>query len=124
MVRVAASLLLGVVVAATAGCGGSRRAVAEGQLRRGRTVFASSCAGCHTLAGREVGAVGGDLALAGLRAADLASFAKVMPTRAPLSEADASAVAAYVAAEEARMSRETRKIHVGAADGSHHRRRA
>ncbi len=38
--------------------------------------------------------------------------------------ADDSAQAAYVAAEEARMSRETRKIHVGAADGSHHRRRA
>jgi hypothetical protein len=37
-----------------------------------------------------------DLILAHLSVADLASFAKVMPTRTPLSGADGLAVAEYV----------------------------
>jgi mono/diheme cytochrome c family protein len=65
-------------------------------LRHGRLIFARSCAGCHTLAGRESGAVGGDLVNAHLSVADLASFAKVMPAPKRLSSADLLAVAEYV----------------------------
>jgi hypothetical protein len=39
---------------------------------------------------------GGDLAIAHLTVADIASFARVMPLRRPLSRADTFAVARYV----------------------------
>jgi mono/diheme cytochrome c family protein len=65
-------------------------------MTRGQAIFDRSCASCHTLDGRESGAVGGDLVNAHLSARDLASFARVMPVRPPLSRADARAVAAYV----------------------------
>jgi hypothetical protein len=67
-------------------------------------VYDRSCTGCHTLSGRERGAQGGDLALTGLDAADLASFARTMPVRPPLDAADANAVAEYVHAVAARFS--------------------
>ena len=72
------------------GCGG------PGVSQRGRAVFVSSCADCHTLTGRDDGRDNGDLANPALSVADLASFAKVMPVRPSLSRADALAVAQYV----------------------------
>ena len=72
------------------GCGG--RSVSP----RGRAVFVSSCADCHTLTGRDNGRDNGDLANPRLSVADLASFAKMMPVQPPLSRADALAVAQYV----------------------------
>jgi mono/diheme cytochrome c family protein len=62
----------------------------------GHAIFAHSCAGCHTLAGRESGANGGDLANTHLTIPDLVSFAKIMPARTPLSPADALAVGEYI----------------------------
>ncbi|HEX7084696.1 MAG TPA: cytochrome c [Gaiellaceae bacterium] len=85
----ALALLAAVSVLLSTGCG-------ETRVSRGRAVFRSSCAGCHTVAGRERGAVGGDLVLAHLDVADLASFARVMPASKPLSRADALAVADFV----------------------------
>jgi len=65
-------------------------------LEHGHSIFVRSCAGCHTLSGRERGAAGGDLAIARLRVADLASFARVMPVQPPLSRPAARAVAEYI----------------------------
>ncbi|HEY5295233.1 MAG TPA: cytochrome c [Gaiellaceae bacterium] len=82
---------------ATVGVGCGRTGHAAGMRSHGREIFAQSCAACHTLAGRESGAVGGDLVNVHLGVADLASFAKVMPVRPALSEPDALAVAKYIA---------------------------
>jgi cytochrome c biogenesis protein CcdA len=68
----------------------------------GRSVFASSFAGCHTLGRGATPAPGGDLAGYRLTAADVASFAAVMPVHPRLSRAEIDAVAAYVAAHERR----------------------
>ena len=76
-----------------AGCGGTNGPT---RLAQGRQIFASQCSSCHTLTGREHGASGGDLVLAHLQEQDLASFARVMPTKRPLSAEDARAVASYV----------------------------
>ena len=57
-------------------------------------VFAAACASCHTLTGHDSRAPGGDLAIAKLSAADIASFVRVMPVH--LSTAEVNAVAAYV----------------------------
>jgi mono/diheme cytochrome c family protein len=64
---------------------------------RGRVVFQRSCAPCHTLTGHDTNVPGGDLRLGHLTAADVASFARVMPVRPPLDAADTRAVARYVA---------------------------
>ncbi len=69
-------------------------------LAQGRAIFASQCSSCHTLAGRESGAIGGDLVLGHLKEKDVASFARVMPTARPLSQTAAAAVASYIAARE------------------------
>lgn len=76
------------VVVPLCGCGGHRHA------QPGRAVFAASCAGCHTLTGHDTRVRGGDLAIARLSAADVASFVRVMPVR--LSPRQVAAVAAYV----------------------------
>jgi len=73
-----------------AGCGGASHAA------RGRAIFEHECSSCHTLTGHDTTVDGGDLAIAHLRVGDLASFARVMPVRHPLSQADALAVARYV----------------------------
>lgn len=65
-------------------------------MLRGRSIFATACAGCHTLTGHDSRAPGGDLAMAMLSARDIAGFVRVMPVH--LSRADVDAVAAYVRA--------------------------
>ena len=75
---------------ALAGCGGTS------QTSRGHGIFEAQCSSCHTLTGHDTHVDGGDLAIAHLRVADIASFARVMPLKQPLSEADALAVAQYV----------------------------
>jgi mono/diheme cytochrome c family protein len=62
----------------------------------GRAVFASSCASCHTLGAGS--SPGGDLTQNRLTAAEIASFARVMPVHPRLSDSEIRAVAAYVAA--------------------------
>jgi len=82
-----------------AGCAGGS-AGATRPTRPGAAVFASSCAGCHTLApeGRSVPAPsGGSLLDYRMSAAIVASFARQMPLPRPLSAAELRAVAAYVA---------------------------
>ena len=86
-----------VVAVLLAGCGGTHGGPRSKLVVRGRKIFSSECSGCHTLVGREGRAVGGDLVLARLDEKDLASFARVMPTRRPLSPAAAAAVASYIA---------------------------
>jgi mono/diheme cytochrome c family protein len=90
------AVVAGAAIAACllAGCGS--RAGGSARIAQGRQIFASQCSGCHTLAGREHGASGGDLVLAHLHEKDLASFARVMPTKQPLSAEQARAVASYV----------------------------
>jgi hypothetical protein len=80
------------------GCGG-RAGAQRTTLQRGRAVFASACANCHTAIGRDSRAPGGDLAVAKLSERDIASFVRVMPVR--LSQADVHAVSAYVHAAAA-----------------------
>jgi len=93
-------LAVAAVALVAAGCGGhGRRAVG------GRAIYVQDCSGCHTLSGRERGAVGGDLVRANLRVADIASFALEMPTPRRLTAAQAAAVARYVDAVAARLRR-------------------
>jgi mono/diheme cytochrome c family protein len=66
-------------------------------------VFVAACSGCHTLTGRDSRAPGGDLAIATLSAADIASFVRVMPVH--LSPTEVDAVATYVHAAAMRPSR-------------------
>jgi mono/diheme cytochrome c family protein len=66
----------------------------------GAKVFRAECGGCHSLTGREHGAMGGDLAIPTLSVADIESFALQMPTPRPLSHEEARAVAAYVHRKE------------------------
>jgi mono/diheme cytochrome c family protein len=74
-------------VLALAGCGGGPS---------GQRVFAASCAGCH--AGRNP--PGGDLRDMRLTAAEVESFARIMPVRRPLSDAELRAVSSWIAARE------------------------
>jgi mono/diheme cytochrome c family protein len=92
-VAVAAVATVGIVAA---GCGSGGGSATGSTLAHGRAIFVHDCASCHTLAGRERGAVGGDLVNAHLDAPDIASFARVMPTPSRLSATAAAAVAAYV----------------------------
>ena len=85
-----AAIAAGLLAGCGNGGGGSAR------IAQGRQIFASQCSGCHTVTGHEHGASGGDLVLAHLQEKDLASFARVMPTKQPLSAAQARAVASYV----------------------------
>jgi mono/diheme cytochrome c family protein len=83
-VRVLCVVLLAFVLA---GCGGRPL---------GKRVFASRCAGCHTLTGRDTPVDGGDLALGKLGVADIESFARIMPVRQRMTRAELRAVANYV----------------------------
>jgi mono/diheme cytochrome c family protein len=74
------------------GCGGGGGST----IARGHAIFTRQCASCHTLAGRDTHADGGDLAIAHMSVADIASFARVMPLKKPLSAQDTLAVARYV----------------------------
>jgi mono/diheme cytochrome c family protein len=95
--RVAAAVLAAMLVAfAAAGCGRSAGASHVAALQRGSAIFADSCSGCHTLAGRESGASGGDLVKAHLSVAALVSFTEVMPARRPLSQTEVMEVAEFV----------------------------
>jgi mono/diheme cytochrome c family protein len=78
-----------------AGCGGASASHAAA-VQRGSAIFADSCSGCHTLAGRESGAPGGDLVKARLSVAALISFARIMPTHRRLSHMEVTEVAEYI----------------------------
>lgn len=82
-----------------AGCGDGR-AHETASAARGKAVFASACAGCHTLTGHDTHAPGGDLAMSKLSVADIESFVRVMPVR--ITRAEVAAVAAYVHSAQVR----------------------
>jgi hypothetical protein len=84
MNRLAALALL----LALSGCGGSASS-------RGHRVFASGCTSCHTLTGHDTNVDGGDLGVGCMTAAQVASFARVMPVR--LTPRQTHDVAVYVA---------------------------
>ena len=89
------ALVVAAASAATSGCG-DRHSTTSATVRGGHEIFTRSCAACHTLTGHESGAPGGDLAGTNLSVHDLASFARVMPVRPPLTPAQVDAVARYV----------------------------
>ncbi|HEY8724905.1 MAG TPA: c-type cytochrome [Gaiellaceae bacterium] len=96
-----AVLVLGVIALTLSACGTSPPQNAKDpqsrQLAAGSKIFSASCAGCHSLTGRDTHAPGGDLGLAHLNERQVASFARIMPVHPPLSRASIVAVAAYVA---------------------------
>lgn len=65
-------------------------------------MFASECAGCHTLTGHDSNVPGGDLAVERLSVHDIESFVNVMPVH--MTRASAAAVAVYVYVEETRLA--------------------
>jgi mono/diheme cytochrome c family protein len=93
-------VLAGALLASLCGCAAHGHAA---RAPRGEAVFAASCTPCHTLTGHDTPARGGDLAIARLSVADVASFVRVMPVR--LSPSQVEAVAAYVHAEARRSAR-------------------
>lgn len=95
-----------------AGCGAPRRgAAARGGVEDGRRIFASACAGCHTLVGTHAPpTMGGDLAVGAMTTAQVASFTRVMPQRTALSEPEVQAVSAYVARAQRRAPPPTRGV--------------
>lgn len=73
---------------------------ASGAAARGKAVFASACAGCHTVTGHDTDVPGGDLAMTKLSVADIESFARVMPVH--VTRQEIADVAAFVHLAEAR----------------------
>jgi mono/diheme cytochrome c family protein len=71
-----------------------------GSKQSGRTLFGRECAGCHSLAGHESGAMGGDLAIPLLAVSDIESFARTMPTPDHISSSEVRTIAAYVRSRE------------------------
>ncbi len=80
---------LGLALALLSGCGGHGVS--------GRAVFQRACSGCHTLTGHDTPVAGGDLGAGRLTAAQVESFARVMPVHPRLTRAQMRAVASYVA---------------------------
>jgi mono/diheme cytochrome c family protein len=93
--RNAAAALASAALALTAfGC--AHRVPASSELASGHRIYAHSCSACHSLTGHDTHSSGGDLANPNLTLADLASFARTMPVRPPLTAAHADAVARYI----------------------------
>jgi mono/diheme cytochrome c family protein len=71
----------------------------------GRRVFLSQCQGCHAIGG--LGArrpVGGDLGNYDMSPAEVASFARIMPTPRRLTDTELAAVSSFVAALQERSA--------------------
>jgi mono/diheme cytochrome c family protein len=80
-----------------AGCGGGGSAAS----RSGRQLFATDCSHCHSLTGHDSPSrQGGDLLNARFSRAVMLEFAREMPVRHPLTEAELRAVSDYVVAVE------------------------
>jgi len=86
-----------VFVAALCGCGGSHLTPS------GRAVFVTSCNACHSLTGINTPRQqGGDLLDLHLSRAVLLQFAREMPVRHQLSQAELGAVVSYILAVQRR----------------------
>jgi hypothetical protein len=95
LARVVAVVLAGLAAA----CGGAPRHAAEPSLpaTSGREVFLAQCQGCHSL--NRLGPrrpSGGDLAGYSMSPADVASYARVMPTPRPMTPHELALVSRFV----------------------------
>ncbi len=99
--RIGAGAVIAVALAAAAaGCGSSRSPTAH---QDGRALFSQACGACHTLNGSdEPSHQGGDLLEVRLARPVLLQFAREMPLRHRLSEAQFQAVTDYVLAAQRR----------------------
>jgi mono/diheme cytochrome c family protein len=79
---------------AAGGCGGTATPTA----RSGRSLFAQACGFCHSVTGHDSPSKqGGDLLGIRLRRPVALQFAREMPVRHPLSEAQLAAIVDYIA---------------------------
>jgi mono/diheme cytochrome c family protein len=105
----AAALTLALAAAVLVACGGGRRLAAPAappDLALGRSVFVTRCTVCHALGG--IGprrSAGGDLSGYAMSPAEVRLLASTMPVRPRLTRPELRAVAAYVAAVQARVRR-------------------
>jgi mono/diheme cytochrome c family protein len=92
--------VLGLLAAATTGCGAGKP---SGQAADGRALFTQACAGCHTLSGADSAErQGGDLLHVHLRRGVMLQFAHEMPVSRPLDRAQLEAVVDYIRTVEDR----------------------
>jgi mono/diheme cytochrome c family protein len=98
--RIGAGAFIAVALAvAAAGCGSSSQAARQD----GRALFTQACGACHTLSGSdEPSHQGGDLLEVRLARPVLLQFAREMPLRHKLNEAQFQAVTEYVLAVQRR----------------------
>lgn len=110
--RLAAFALALAGVTVPSACGGEppRGAVGSGEAgvgrADGRAVFLSQCQGCHAL--ENLGAprpVGGDLTNYDMSAAEVLSFARIMPTPRQLTSSELRAVSEFVSSVQRRNPR-------------------
>jgi mono/diheme cytochrome c family protein len=94
MRNAAAAATIAALALIAAGC--THGTLASAKSATGGRIYTRSCSTCHSLTGHNTHAAGGDLVNANLTIADLASFARTMPVRPPLTTADADAVARYI----------------------------
>jgi mono/diheme cytochrome c family protein len=104
--------VVALVLLSLSACGGGAQRQAEGLEEtgvgqpNGRSVFLSQCQGCHALG--KLGSrrpVGGDLTNYDMRAGEVRSFARIMPTPRPLSGSELAAVSEFVASVQRRDPR-------------------
>ena len=99
MSRALSAVAVALAALVAGGCGGTGHTGATSTATvGGAAIFVQACSLCHTLAGHDTGAEGGDLAIDRLSLADIISFTEVMPNRPPLSHADVVRVSEYVRA--------------------------
>jgi len=98
--RRATALAATVLAVTAAGCGSaSTPPPSSGATAAARTQFAGSCGGCHTLTGHDIPShQGGDLLGVRLRRPVALQFAREMPVRRRLTEAQLSTIVDYIAA--------------------------
>jgi mono/diheme cytochrome c family protein len=87
---------------ALAGCGSGSAPGPAGHAE-GRVLFKSSCSGCHSLTGHQSPAKqGGDLVVARLPRPVALQYAREMPVRHRLTQAQLAAIVDYIAAVQRR----------------------
>jgi hypothetical protein len=90
----AAALTTATLALTVSGC--AHHGPASAEPPSGHGIYTHSCANCHSLTGHDTHAPGGDILNPNLTITDLASFARTMPVRPPLTTADDEAVARYI----------------------------
>jgi mono/diheme cytochrome c family protein len=98
--RAAVGLLLAVIAACPAGCGGGRAAPAgRGPSDSAAVLFSQACGACHSLTGRnDPRRQGGDLLAFHSSRAQMTQLAAEMPVRRALDRSQLQAVVSFVMA--------------------------